>query len=48
VDCREPQGGDLARAPGAAVEWVRWQDLDRYGVPAPVQRILASLKGSLI
>ena len=48
VDCHEPQGGDLVRAPGAAVEWVRWQDLDRYGLPAPVQRILGSLKGSLI
>ena len=48
VECGEPQGGQLARFPQSQLEWVRWQDLDRYGLPAPVRRLLDSLHGSLL
>lgn len=48
VMCGEPQGGPLVREPDAPVEWVLWRDLDRYGLPAPVKRILDGMKGSLI
>ncbi|MGI4858926.1 MAG: A/G-specific adenine glycosylase [Janthinobacterium lividum] len=48
VDCGEPQGGALLRSPDDPVEWVAWRDLDRYGLPAPVRRMLDALHGSLI
>jgi A/G-specific adenine glycosylase len=48
VDCGEQQGGQLSRFPESQLEWVHWQDLDRYGLPAPVRRLLDGLRGSLI
>ncbi|MCY0387180.1 A/G-specific adenine glycosylase [Robbsia sp. Bb-Pol-6] len=48
IACGEPQGGRLLGTPDAPVAWVDRRDLDRYGLPAPVRRILDALHGSLI
>jgi len=48
VTCAEPQGVQLTHTPDATTEWVDWRDLDRYGLPAPVKKMLGGLKGSLI
>jgi A/G-specific adenine glycosylase len=46
--CGEPQGGRLPQAPNAQLEWVDWRDLDRHGLPAPVRKMLAAVRGSLL
>lgn len=48
VLCAEPQGVQLTSTLDATTEWVDWRDLDRYGLPAPVKKMLSGLKGSLI
>jgi A/G-specific adenine glycosylase len=40
------EGGD---APDEApIEWVAWSALDQYGLPAPVRKLLDSLRGALL
>jgi A/G-specific adenine glycosylase len=40
--------GDLAALRDADTAWVSVSDLDSFGVPAPVRKLLESLQGSLI